>query len=112
MRKTSKFKLSDFPGGWLVGDFSPSLLKTSQIEVSMKNFVKGESHACHWQRTATEFTLVLSGRVVLAGEDLRPGDVLQIPPGVHGDFRCLEACQLIVIKAPSDPSDKVECEIH
>ena len=56
-------KLSDFTNGWFLGNFEPSLFKSPDFEICVKNFKKGEVEAAHFQRIATEVTVVLSGSV-------------------------------------------------
>jgi hypothetical protein len=58
-----KTKLENFTNGWLIGDFEPSIFKNPNFEVCVKNFNKGEVEASHFQRVATEITVVLSGVV-------------------------------------------------
>ena len=35
-------KLSDMEKGWFVGDFFPTLIKTTDVEVAVKNYKKGD----------------------------------------------------------------------
>jgi hypothetical protein len=102
-----KFKLEDFFKGWVVGDFSPSLLRNSGFEVAVKNFEKGEVEPAHMQLIATELTIVVSGRIRLGDQYLTDGDIALIPPNEVADFEALSKCSLVCIKYPSIPNDKV-----
>lgn len=102
-----RYKVSNFMNGWLVGDFQPTLLRTPEIEVAIKTYSAGEREASHYQLTAHEATLVISGQCMLAGHHLVAGDILVIPPLFAGDFEALEDCTILAIKWPSLPDDKV-----
>ena len=62
----------------------------------------------HFQRTATEITLVVSGKCRLGENVLTAGDIAVIPPLESVDFEALGDTVLVVLKSPSLPSDKVE----
>jgi hypothetical protein len=102
-----KHRIEDFLGGWIVGDFSPSIFRNPYLEVSVKRFNSGDSELAHSQIVATELTVVVSGKVVLNGQLLVTGDILEISPGEVGSFECIEAADIVCIKWPSIPSDKV-----
>ncbi len=110
MKTIEKYDLSDYPKGWIIGNFYPTLISNNGIEVGIKKFVKGESEPCHFQKQATEFTVVISGKITLGEIEAGAGTILRIPNNLHGKFLCLEDCILVVIKSPSSPEDKVLCE--
>ena len=42
-------KLEDMTRGWFVGNFTPSLLKTNDVEVAIQKYKKGDyEHATKW----------------------------------------------------------------
>ncbi|CAN1486501.1 hypothetical protein MCEMIE24B_00070 [Microbacteriaceae bacterium] len=100
-------RIEEFPGGWLAGDFSPALLRSKELEVSIKHFEAGSSEPEHYQRSVTEITIVLIGRCLLAGEVLTTGDILIIPPLLSASFHAETEVLLLVLKSPSAPEDKV-----
>jgi hypothetical protein len=55
--------LSQFKNGWFIGDFTPTITRTNQFEACVKNFRQGEVELAHFQRIATEITVVLTGSV-------------------------------------------------
>lgn len=99
--------LTKFVGGWVVGNFEPSLFKNSQLEVCIKRFKAGEYEEEHFQLSAHEVTIVLSGTCELAGVTLQSDDILVIPPRLSASFRAISDCTVIGIKWPSVPEDKV-----
>ena len=98
--------LKDFVGGWLVGDFDPTLVSNRDVEVAVKQYAAGDREPRHHHKIATEFTVVASGRVRMNGRQYVAGQIVQIDPGVSTDFEALEDTTTVVIKTPSVPSDK------
>jgi len=56
-------KLNDFKRGWLIGDFNPALIHSKDIEIGVKEFLKGESEPMHVHKNTKEYTIVLSERL-------------------------------------------------
>jgi len=102
-----KARLEDFTNGWFIGDFEPSIYKNPNFEVCVKNFKKGEVEASHFQKVATEITVVLSGEVRMGSINLFEDDVLIIYKDEVCDFEALTDCKVMGIKFPSLPGDKV-----
>ena len=100
-------RIENFQGGWLLGDFDPTILRNKSVEVGVKFFKKGDLEASHKQLVATEITVLNSGSIRIEQLVLTPGDVLVIEPGEYADFEALEDGSLTCIKFPSIPSDKV-----
>ena len=100
-------KLSDFTNGWFLGNFEPSLFKSPDFEICVKNFKKGEVEAAHFQRIATEVTVVLSGSVRMGEHVLQVDDILIIYKDEICDFEALTDCKVLGVKFPSLPDDKV-----
>jgi hypothetical protein len=98
--------LNDMVGGWMVGNFEPTCLKTSACEVACKHYDAGASEAAHVHRIATEVTLVASGRVAMNGRTFAAGDIIVLQPGEATDFRALEKTTTVVVKMPSALGDK------
>ena len=99
--------LSDYQDGWVIGDFVPSIIRTSDFEVSVKTYTAGDTEPEHFQLLATEITIVVSGRCRLGDQILGAGDVAQIAPLEAASFEALNDTVVVAIKAPSVPSDKV-----
>lgn len=107
MKPIRKSKLDDFQKGWLIGNFQPALLTSRDVEVGVKFFRAGEIEESHFQRIATEFTIIISGKARMGNLLVSSGDVVTIDPGFACDFEALEDTALAVIKSPSLPDDKV-----
>ena len=101
-----KTNIADYVGGWFIGGFEPSLLSTHHFEVGLKSYTAGAREPIHYQLTAKEYTLVISGRCLIGDLELGPGDILTIDPQEAAGFEALEDVVLVAIKVPSIPGDK------
>jgi hypothetical protein len=99
--------LSQFKNGWFIGDFAPTIAKTQDFEVCVKTFLRGDIELTHFQKIATEITVVLSGSVRMGEYILEENDILTIYKDEICDFEALTDCKVMGIKFPSLPDDKV-----
>jgi len=99
--------LSDYVGGWFIGDFSPSLIRTDKFEVAVKRFRAGDTEPMHYQLTAIEITVVVSGRCRIGSRILSESDIVEIGPFESVGFEALTDVILVAVKTPSLPDDKV-----
>ena len=103
----NKSSLSEYKNGWLLGNFSPAVIQTSDFEVCVKAFKSGDRETSHYQVIATEITVVLSGKVRMGEILLTEDEILVVEPGEIFDFEALTDCKVLAIKFPSLPHDKV-----
>ena len=64
-------KIYDFKkmvGGWFIGNFKPSSLRTKKFEVSYKIHKKKEKWDRHYHKKATEINLVIKGKMKIRGK--------------------------------------------
>ena len=99
-------KLSDMVGGWFIGDFEPSLLKSKDFEVAVKNYKKGDYEESHHHKISTEYTVILNGNVKMNNIEQGPGSILTIHPMESTDFLALTDVTTVVVKVPSSKNDK------
>ena len=102
--------ISDFVGGWFIGNFSPTLEANPHMEVCLKRYPAGATEPVHYQVNATEYTLVISGRCRIGAIEVGPDEIVRIPPGEAAGFVALEDVVLVAVKTPSIPDDKVAGE--
>jgi mannose-6-phosphate isomerase-like protein (cupin superfamily) len=102
----SYHKLDAMIRGWFVGDFEPSVERSSDVEVAEKHYVAAEAEERHLHKVATELTAVVSGRVRMDGVELGPGDIVRIPPGQPSDFLALTDAVVVAVKMPAVAGDK------
>ena len=98
--------LKDMIGGWFIGDFDPSVWKTSAFEVAVKEYKAGDKEERHLHKIAIEFTVIVRGRVKMNNNEYGQGDIVMIHPGKSTDFEALEDTITVVVKKPSVKEDK------
>lgn len=100
-------RIEEMTKGWFIGNFEPSLLKTNAVEVALKKYKKGDYEKAHYHKIATEFTVIVSGRVRMNGKEYIEGDIIVIEPNDSTDFEALEDNTVnVVVKIPGANNDK------
>ena len=93
--------------GWLIGDFTPSILRTSTFEVAYLHHKKDENWPAHVHFIADEYNVLIRGSMKLNNEELSQGDIFIIKKGMIVKPIFFEDCEILCIKVPSIPSDKI-----
>lgn len=98
--------------GWFVGNFEPSVFKTHEVEVGVKEYKKGDIEEKHHHKIATEITAIIRGKVRMNGVIYSKGDIVMIYPEEATDFEALEDTISVVVKIPGANNDKYlgECQ--
>ena len=99
-----------YKGGWFVGDFEPSIWRTSAYEVGYKHHVAGEAWPTHYHEHMDELTFLLEGTMHIQGQTLTGPTIFELVRGEVADPVFVTDCKVFVIKAPSVPGDKVEIQ--
>ena len=92
--------------GWFIGDFEPSLFKTNDVEVGVKIYNEGDYEPSHYHKVATEFTVIIDGRVEMNGIKYESGSIIKILPNESTDFKSLTNVKTVVVKIPCASNDK------
>lgn len=98
--------LKNMKGGWFIGNFDPSLFKTNDCEVAVKCYKKGDKEGKHYHKIATEYTVVVKGKVSMFGNVYEEGDIIVVEPGDATNFEALEDAMNVVVKIPGANNDK------
>ena len=98
--------LSEMNGGWFVGDFLPTLVKTQAVEIGVKRYSKGEFSEKHHHKIATEITVMLAGSARMNNCIYYANDIVVMEPGDSTDFLALEDVITVVVKMPGATNDK------
>lgn len=101
-----KAKLSNMKGGWFIGNFSPSVFETNVCEVAVKSYKMGEKERKHFHKIATEYTVIVQGKVRMFDTVFEKGDIIIVEPGEATDFEALEDSVNVVVKIPGVNNDK------
>ena len=92
--------------GWFIGNFEPSLLKTNDVEVAVKSYNAGDYEEEHYHKIATEYTVIISGKVRMFDTEFVEGDIIVVEPGDITDFKALTDSVNVVVKIPGANEDK------
>jgi|SRR6185369_9352785 hypothetical protein len=102
----NKANLKNFVKGWFVGNFSPTLIQTNDVEVAVKRYNAGDYESAHYHKIATEITVIISGKVEMNGIKYKEDDIIVIEPNDRTDFKCLTDVVTVVVKYPGANNDK------
>lgn len=101
-----KFNLSEMKRGWFIGNFSPTLYKTNNIEVAVKYYNAGDHEAEHFHKIAKEITVVIMGKIKMKNMIYNEKDIVIIEPGESTDFTAITDAITTVVKIPGANNDK------
>jgi mannose-6-phosphate isomerase-like protein (cupin superfamily) len=102
------FHLNDMIKGWFIGDFEPTLLKTQDFEIAVKRYKKGDYESAHFHKLAEEFTIIVSGEVLMNNVKYSENDIIKINKNETTDFKAITDVITVVVKVPSSKNDKYE----
>lgn len=98
--------LQNMKKGWFIGNFTPSLFKTNVCEVAVKTYKKGDKERKHYHKIATEYTVIVKGRVKMLGQIYNEGDIVIVETNEAIDFEAIEDTINVVVKIPGANNDK------
>lgn len=99
-------RLEEMTRGWFVGNFSPTMHRTGDVEVAVQHYPAGSVEAAHHHKIATEITLILEGEAEMLGRIFRAGDIVKLWPGTVTGFRAITDVTTVVVKHPGAKNDK------
>lgn len=103
--------IDNFKAGWLVGNFEPALIKSTDFEMAIQTTPAGTYIERHYQKVSTEYNCIVSGKVIANGETLSTGDIFIYAPGEITELEIIEDVTIVVFKTPSAGiDDKVICK--
>lgn len=100
-------KLTDFKSGWIFGNFTPSIIRTTEFEICIVSHAEGEQTYPHYHKSSTEYNVILRGSLRVGGRKLSRGDIFVYLKGEVSDVAFLADSELLVVRIPSAPGDKV-----
>ena len=101
------YKMEDMFRGWFIGDFEPSVIKTTGFEVGYLFHKKGEKWQTHYHNNVIEVNLLIEGKMILNDLELNKNDIFVIDKKVLACPVFLEDCFIICIKIPHIVGDKI-----
>ena len=100
------YNLSNFKGGWFIGNFLPTIIPSNEVEVSIKRYSAGDYDAPHYHKEADEITVIVYGEVSMNKVKYHGDDILWIEKGDVTDFLALIDTITCVVKLPCVKGDK------
>lgn len=101
-----KFSIEEMTKGWFVGNFEPTVVKTTDCEVGLKQYKAGFKEPSHYHRKAIELTVVVEGRISMNNEEFSKGDIVMIDKNEIVEFKAIEDAITVVYKSGSFKGDK------
>ena len=92
--------------GWFVGNFEPSLYKTNDVEVAVKQYQPGDYEQWHYHKIGTEITAIVTGEVEMNGKRYQEGEIIVIEPSEGTDFLAITEVVNVVVKIPGANNDR------
>jgi quercetin dioxygenase-like cupin family protein len=93
-------------GGWFIGNFEPSVIKTDLFEISYKTHNKDEFWPKHHHKKSDEINYLIRGKMKINNVIIEEGKIFVIEKNESIKPIFLENCEMIVIKIPSTINDK------
>jgi anti-sigma factor ChrR (cupin superfamily) len=101
-----KFNLDQMTKGWFVGDFEPTVIRTTDCEVGVKRYRSGDKESAHFHKEAVELTIVIEGRIRMNESVFLKGDIVLVEKNEIIEFQALEDTITVVYKSGSFKNDK------
>ena len=98
--------INEMKGGWFVGNFEPTLYKTNDTEVAVKEYKAGDYGARHYHKIATELTVIVRGTVKMNDIEYNEGSIIIMEPEEKTDFLAVTDTITVVVKLPGANNDK------
>jgi hypothetical protein len=99
-------KLENMVKGWFVGNFTPTLYQTNDVEVAVKSYLAGAKEEWHYHKIATELTVIISGEVEMCDRRFGAGEIIVMEPGEGTSFAAITDVTTVVVKVPGANNDK------
>jgi hypothetical protein len=93
-------------GGWFIGDFQPSIVRTDMFEVAIKSYRAGHREPAHFHKISKEITVITAGEAKFNNRCVTVGQIVLIEPFEAVEFIAVTDVTTTVIKLPSVVGDK------
>ena len=98
--------INEMKGGWFIGNFEPTLYKTNDTEVAVKEYKAGDYGVRHYHKIATELTVIVRGTVKMNDIEYNEGNIIIMEPEEKTDFLAVTDTITVVVKLPGANNDK------
>jgi choline kinase len=101
-------KLDRFKRGWIIGNFEPSLLKNTGIELAVMKGKKGEGPGdYHYHEKCTEINILITGKIKINDKIINENDIFIFEPFVPSIYEYLEDSVWVTFKNNESNYDKI-----
>ena len=100
-------EMSEMHRGWFIGDFEPSVYKTKDFEVGYLRHSKGEKWDYHYHAKSVEINYLIKGKMKINSKLINQGQIFTFEKYALSVPEFLEDCEIICVKIPSEPKDKI-----
>ncbi len=90
--------IKDYLDGWLIGDFTPCLINSKDVEVGLRSFFPYEYEGFYKREKTKEFIIIINGEVLIDDIVYSKGDIVEIDPGVVYDIMPISKVDALIIK--------------
>jgi dTDP-glucose pyrophosphorylase len=102
------YKLENFINGWFIGDFEPSILKNSGVELAVMNKKKGVGiNDFHYHENCIEINVLIKGKMKVNNKYIQENEIFIFNPNVPSIYEYLEDCTFVVFKNKPSNNDKI-----
>jgi dTDP-glucose pyrophosphorylase len=102
------YELENYINGWFIGNFEPSILKNSGVELAVMNKKKGIGiHDFHYHEHCIEINVLIKGTMKCNNKIIKENQIFVFNPCVPSVYEYLEDCTFVVFKNKPSNTDKV-----
>lgn len=102
------FDLNKYNRGWIIGDFEPSLLKNTGVELAIMNKKKGiGANDYHYHEHCIEINVLIKGKMKINNKLIHENEIFIFNQNVPSIYEYLEDCTLVVFKNKKSNNDKI-----
>ena len=106
-KEYTQIDTKDYIRGWVIGNFNPSIKKIKEYEIALLLHKKGEIWDFHYHKEAIEINILLTGKMLLNNIEIVQNEIFIIQKNIIACPFFLEDCNILCIKIPSVPGDKI-----
>lgn len=100
--------LDRFKRGWIIGNFEPSLLKNTGIELAVMKGKKGDGPGdYHYHQNCTEINVLIKGKVKVNDKIINENEIFIFEPLVPSIYEYLEDSVWVTFKNKESNDDKI-----
>jgi quercetin dioxygenase-like cupin family protein len=97
-------RIENFSEGWIIGDFSPSILRTRNFEVGLLLCKKGKEWPSRFHTESSKYILLIEGLMVINDQLIHPGDLFVLSPHEPTRPEFLENSRILVVSVSTNNS--------